>query len=106
MEAAKRIVIDALEQFVEETRTVVGEIAATTVEALANRLEAGHAPRRTDLSALEPLVRRRLGRSPAMLHGAGFVAAPGLLATPVAAGVVAGAPRPGPGDGDDRRPRA
>jgi hypothetical protein len=78
MKAALRDVLTGLEQFVTDTRAVVTDISTTTGAALASAVESGQPTRRTHLTALEPLVRRRVGANP-MLHGAGFVAAPGLL---------------------------
>ena len=68
-------VVDSLAGFVTETREVVERIATTTARTLA----ASSAPARADLAPLEPLVVEALGSTEAMLHGAGFVAAPHVL---------------------------
>jgi hypothetical protein len=68
-------VVDQLDDFVGETRGVVDRIAETTARLLA----AAATPTRADLGEIEPLVVSALGDHEAMLHGAGFVAAPGLL---------------------------
>jgi len=75
METAEMVA--SLGAFVEETRKAVTRIAEATARALAD----GPA-RRNSLGEIEPLVRSLLGTDHGpggMLHGAGFVAAPGLL---------------------------
>ena len=69
-------VLDALADFVTDTRSVVDRIAATTERQLAGSTP----PSRADLTSTEPLVLEALGSRELMLHGAGFVAAPHLLA--------------------------
>jgi hypothetical protein len=69
-------VVAGLEAFVRATRVVVDTIAASTEAALAEH----PVPRRADLSAVETLVVGALGEREEVVHGGGFVAAPGLLA--------------------------
>lgn len=68
-------VLSRLEEFVENTRAAVHDIATTTAGALATTPQ----PRRADLRGIEPLVTMILGEREETVHGAGFVAAPGLL---------------------------
>jgi hypothetical protein len=79
METALREVLEDLERFVVDTHATVSAIADVTAASLAAGVEAGERARRTRLGAVEPLVRKELDRSPSMLQGAGFVAAPNLL---------------------------
>lgn len=67
------------EQFLVETRGVVSEIAVATGQALEEALEKGRPLRRSELTVVEPPARSRLGSTPAIPHGGGFVGAPGLL---------------------------
>lgn len=69
-------VVTGLERFVRDTRAAADQIAAATEAALGPQPE----PRRSDLSGLEAVVADLLGDREEVLHGGGFVAAPGLLA--------------------------
>ena len=68
-------VLSELQEFVEATRGVVHDLAATTGAALSTTAQ----PRRADLMEIEPLVATILGEREETVHGGGFVAAPGLL---------------------------
>lgn len=69
-------VVEQLAGFVRSTREVVDRIAATTEAAFAEQDQ----PRRSDLRPVETLVTDALGSREEVLHGGGFVAAPGALA--------------------------
>ncbi len=68
-------VVTGLEGFVRDTRAAADQIAAATEAALEARTES----RRSDLAVLEAVVADLLGEREEVLHGGGFVAAPGLL---------------------------
>ncbi len=69
-------VVDTLAGFVTGTRAVVDRIAA----AVGGRLAGAGPSTRGDLVDVEPLVLAALGPREEVVHGAGFVAAPHLLA--------------------------
>jgi hypothetical protein len=67
-------IVAELEGFVAQTAGAVRRLADTAEDSL--RTEP---LRRADLDVIEPLVAEILGDSDVTVHGAGFVAAPGLL---------------------------
>jgi hypothetical protein len=69
-------VLGRLTDFVESTRAAVGELVDVCEAALAGSPE----PRRADLAEVERRVGALLGDREEVLHGGGFVAAPGVLA--------------------------
>lgn len=69
-------VLGRLTDLVESTRTAVGDLADVCEAALAGSPE----PRRADLAEVGPRVDALLGEREEVLHGGGFVAAPGVLA--------------------------
>jgi len=68
-------VISRLEEFVDTTRGAVHDLAVATQSALSTT----PAPRRADLMEVEQLIAMILGDHEEIVHGGGFVAAPGLL---------------------------
>lgn len=69
-------VVEGVTAFVRSTRDVVDRIARTTEAAFAEHAE----PRTADLRPVETLVTSALGEREELLHGGGYVAAPGVLA--------------------------
>lgn len=67
--------VAGLEAFLASTRSAVDELVDATEAALAARAQ----PRRGDLTEVERVVRRHLGEREVVVHGGGFVAAPGVL---------------------------
>lgn len=69
-------VLGRLDDFVDSTRAAVGELVDVCEAALAGSPE----PRRPDLTEVEACVGALLGEREEVVHGGGFVAAPGVLA--------------------------
>lgn len=68
-------VVTGLESFLTSMRAAADEL----VDVAEATLTARPQPRRTDLTEVERVVRRRLGEREEVVHGGGVVAAPGVL---------------------------
>jgi hypothetical protein len=82
-DVADPAVEDAVSQVSDMLETVfsaVEEIRGKSVELLARIGGRGRRPVSADLAGLRPLLRGQLARDKGLVSGAGFVAAPGLLA--------------------------
>lgn len=82
-EVVDRAVTDAVTQVSDMLETVfaaVEEIRGRSQELVARIGGRGRRPVSADLAGLRPLLRARLARDRGLVSGAGFVAAPGLLA--------------------------